>query len=385
MTSIAEAAERALLRLAADDYRGYDPYDALCSPLFRAPLLRTSHRARWAAQQTLKRVPINLRSLLGIKKGRNPVTLALAAQTCAQLARTRPTDHEKLDQMAGELVNELATARSPGYSGACWGYDFDWETRHAHIPAFTPTIVATGIVTNALDVVHCVFANEEATALCESAAQFVMTDLHRTHDDADGFCWSYSPSDNDVVLNATMKGARLCAQVYSATGREELRDAARASTAFVVRHQQPQGGWPYAVGDRRSWSDNFHTAYVLDCLAEYARRTDDATFADATERGWTFYRGRYFERDSIPKYYDDALYPIDATACAQSVLTLSGFGDMDTAQRVAEWTLKHLGRRDGSFAYRVHRTHVTRIHFARWSTAWIACAFATLAASQAEA
>ena len=382
--SIVAAADLSLRRLIADDFRGYDPYDTLCSPLFRLPLLRTSHHVRWAAQQTFKRIPVNVRPMLGIQKGRNPVTLALAAQTCAQLARVRPKQYAELHDLARRLVTELSASRSSGYSGACWGYDFDWEARHARIPAFTPTIVATGIVTNALDVVHSVFGIEEAFALCEDATKFVMEDLYRTYDDQGGLCWSYSPHDRQVVLNATMKGARLCAQVYSATGREDLRDAARASVTFVVGHQRPEGGWPYAIGDERAWSDNFHTAYVLDCLAEYAKRAQDMTFTDALERGWKFYRERYFHDDRIPKYYDDSLYPIDATACGQSVLTLCRFGDLATAQHVAEWTLKHLARGDGSFAYRVHRTHVTRTHFARWSTAWIACSLATLAAAQSQ-
>ena len=57
-----------------------------------------------------------------------------------------------------ELVAELARLSSPGYSGACWGYDFDWQTRFDHFPAFTPTIVATSFVTNALVAAHEAFA-----------------------------------------------------------------------------------------------------------------------------------------------------------------------------------------------------------------------------------
>lgn len=138
------------------------------------------------------------------------------------------------------------------------------------------------------------------------------------------------------------------------------------------------------IGDEPAWSDNFHTAYVLDRLAEYVKRAQDMTFADALERGWKFYCQSYFHNDPIPKSYDDSLYPIDVTACGQSVLTLCRFGDLATAQHVAEWMLKHLGRSDGSFAYRMHRTHGTRTHFARWFTAWIVCSLATLATAQSK-
>src|SRR5439155_24565816 len=72
--------------LVGEQFRGYDPYDGLSSPLFRSPLLRGSSHIRAAAQQLLKGLPVNLRPLLGIGKGYNPVTLGLALRAYAQLA-----------------------------------------------------------------------------------------------------------------------------------------------------------------------------------------------------------------------------------------------------------------------------------------------------------
>ncbi|MFN3393810.1 MAG: hypothetical protein ACK424_04565, partial [Candidatus Thermochlorobacter sp.] len=66
---LADSLLRLEQRIHADAYRGYDPYDALTSPLFKLPILRQHKTLRWGAQQVLKRLPINVRPLLFIPKG----------------------------------------------------------------------------------------------------------------------------------------------------------------------------------------------------------------------------------------------------------------------------------------------------------------------------
>ena len=380
LSIVSDAARRAEALVLAEDYRGYDPYDALMSPIFRHPPLR-ARVVRRGAQQVLRRLPINLRPVLMIRRGRNPTTLGLGLQAWALRASAPGTDHTVYAVEASRLVKELADVASSGWSGACWGYDFDWETRDSSVPAYTPTIVATGFVTNALHAAYERLGMRNALDLCESACTFVTNDLHRTPGEGRSFCWSYSPLDRGRVLNATAKGSRLLVQVGAATGRQDLFDDARNSLQFVVDHQRVDGSWPYAIDDPRSWADNFHTAYVLDALAEFALRTGDNCFAEATDAGWRYYRERFFEDGWLPKYYDTSLYPIDCTAVAQSMITLCRFGDVETALRIGAWATETLQRPDGAFVYRVGRHWTNRIHYMRWSTAWMLVGFATVLAA----
>src|SRR5438034_1776040 len=78
----------------AEGFRGHDPYDALLSPIFRLPLLRSLKIPRLAAQQALRRLPVNIRPLLGIPRGLNPVTLGLAVEAYAYLASADPKNAE---------------------------------------------------------------------------------------------------------------------------------------------------------------------------------------------------------------------------------------------------------------------------------------------------
>lgn len=374
-----ESLERLEAYLLQERYRGYDPYDALSSPLFRLPVLRSSKWLRVAGVQTLKRLPLNVRPVLRIKKGYNPVTLAFVLEGCAYLAQVdlgRSQDAYRV--RASELVEELARLRSQG-TGACWGYDFPWEARYGSLSAEMPTIVATGLVSNALFVSYRLLGLDEAFALCESAARFVLEDLPRLSADESAFCWAYFPGDNQRVLNATMKGAKLCAQVYSVTKNESYLRPATQTARFVARHQREDGSWPYAIGDRRSWADNFHTAYILDAFDEYQRCTGDPQFQDVLQRGLRYYLETFFAQGTIPKYYDDELFPIDATACAQSLLTLCRFNEIERASTVADWTIRHLQCSDGHFAYQVRRGYRITIPYMRWASAYMFAGLSRLA------
>jgi hypothetical protein len=377
--TVAQSLDRLEAHLTAERLRGYDPYDALSSPIFRLPVLRSAKWPRIAAEQAFKWSPLNFRAVLGVPKGHNPVSVAFILEASAYRAHV---DRERTNfyrECAAECIAELAQLRTEGYSGDCWGYPFDWEARYGRLPAGTPTIVATGIVSNSLFVAYRLLGLEDAFAMCESAARFVVEDLPRTEGTDGTFCWGYFPGDTQRVLNATMKGARLCAQVSSVTGDDRYLRLAIQTAGFVANHQREDGSWPYAVGDTRQWADNFHTAYVLDAFDWFEHCSRDSTFSDVKQRGWKYYRGNFFLNDQIPKYYPNEVYPIDATACAQSLLTLCRFGDVDTAARVAEWTVREMQCPDGHFAYQVRRRHVVRIPYMRWSSAYMYVGLSRLA------
>jgi len=101
-----------LLKYCRDhDWSGVDPYDALNSRVFARTPLRKSRLCRIASTQALKRLPINVRPLLGISNEQNPKALALFLSAFLRLSRQGLLGDEGLISVMTDRLTEL---RSPG-------------------------------------------------------------------------------------------------------------------------------------------------------------------------------------------------------------------------------------------------------------------------------
>ncbi|CAI8337207.1 MAG: Uncharacterised protein [Owenweeksia sp. TMED14] len=360
-----------------EDYRGYDPYDALKSPIFKLPFFKRNKLIRFGAQQVVKRLPFSIRSLLMIPKGYNPVTLGLSIQAYAYLILSEPENKEIYRQNITLLVTELKKLIPSGFSGACWGYDFDWEARNANIPAYQPTVVATGIITNALFIAYQITGCKASEKLIQSAAKFIVKDLNRSYKE-DSLCFSYSPFDHQQVFNASMKGVRVLAQAYSIGQNGQYKELARRAVDFVIAQQKENGSWGYSLANAGGWTDNYHTGYVLDCLDEYQKLTGDFQWSSNIEKGYAFYLKHFIVENGPPKFYHNNTYPVDCTAAAQTILTTLRFSDIEIASATAIWMIENMQKVNGSFAFRKFKYYTIKTSFMRWSDAWMFVALSQL-------
>jgi hypothetical protein len=331
---------------------------------------------RFGFQQLLKRSPVNLRSIFFISKGYNPVTLGLCIQAYTDLIEVFPSRKAEFEKKIDFLITELKKLIPRGFQGACWGYDFDWQSRYAEIPAFQPTVVATGIITNALYMCFKKTGNPQAIALCKSAADFVLHDLHRSYD-GNSFCFSYSPFDTLQIYNASAKGLRLLAQVYTETGDVSLRTTAGQASDYLLNRQQADGSWYYSEAGK--WIDNYHTGYMLDCLDEYIKCTGDDSIKPKLIKGFEFYKSHFFTSDGIPKFYPDKIFPVDSTGAGQSLLTLTRFDNIDMVNLTAKWMIDKMQSSSGYFYYQKSTYFTVKTSFMRWSNAWMLAGLSSFA------
>jgi hypothetical protein len=175
----------------SENFKGWDPYDGLNSRIFQAlPFLKKIPLCRLIVIQGFKRFPFNLRRLAMVPKEFNPKGIGLLLQGYCNLYKAIVANPELVSHLgtAGQIkdkINELAelliSLQSKGYSGACWGYNFDWQARRLFLfPKYTPTVVATNFCAVALIDAYEVTKNQEYLDVALSAAEFVMQDLHRT-------------------------------------------------------------------------------------------------------------------------------------------------------------------------------------------------------------
>ena len=365
----------------ARDFAGHDPFDALNSRIFQATPFARSETARLVWTQIIKRSPLNPRSLAGVPAEKNAKGIALFA--LAALANCRRSKTIEAESEARDLLEELISLQISGYSGAAWGYNFDWQSRHFFAARGTPMIVPTAFAARALFQAADTFRDERCLEIAHSSCEFILYDLKRTVETEDEVCFSYSPIDHTCVFNASLLAAETLASVGALTGENDFCELAVRAARYVVKRQRSDGAWVYGAAANQAWVDNFHTGYVLQSLSRIMNSCPGAEFGDALERGYKFWRERFFLADGWPKYYDDALYPADTHTAAAAIVTLLEMRPLDSgalslAEKVAAWLLNNMRDSSGFFYYQRKRFYTVRAPFMRWSQAWTTYALARL-------
>ncbi|MGZ5434956.1 MAG: delta-aminolevulinic acid dehydratase [Pyrinomonadaceae bacterium] len=394
---------------------GYDPYDGLNSSLFQATPLRHSRAARLAWTQLFKRSPINLRKIAGVPAERNAKGIALFA--LAALADYRRLQTKEAEVTARELLDDLIGMSLKGFHGACWGYNFDWQSRSFFAPKGTPTIIPTAFAARALCEAAEVIDRDEYLPFARTICDFILNDLSRSDETSEEVCFSYSPLDQTRVYNASLMAAEVLATVGGMLREQSLCEGAMRATRYVVRRQLNDGSWAYGADGHQTWSDNFHTGFILTSLSRTMRMLAIAgplsaggegeggevgrgltppqplptrgeghgnlDLESALVRGFEFWKERFFLSNGWPQYYPNRLYPADVHSTAAAIVTLVELrgrfpGTLELAERIASWSIENMRSSDGYFYYQRHRFHMTRIPYMRWSQAWMAYALSRL-------
>lgn len=368
----------------SQDYCGWDPYDGLNSKVFRFLNLHRSKLFRLAWIQLFKRNPINLRTLFLVPKGHNPKGIGLFLSAYSKLLAHRSkggkalADVDNLQAKIDRLASLLIDLRSPGYSGSCWGYNFDWQARGGlFFPANTPTVVATAYAAYGLFDAYEATGNRAYLDVALSAADFITNDLTRNYRLNGEFLFSYSVlPGNNTVYNASLLGSKVLARCYHYTGNEEHIKLARASVNACVRAQENDGSWVYGELPIQNWKDSFHTGFNLEAISDYIRYSNDDEPKNALEKGFDYYVQTFFTERGQPKYYNNKIYPIDIHSPAQLVVTVDALRKFRSSKnllgQVIQWTLKNMQSEGGYFFYQKKPTISTRIPYMRWSQAWMA-------------
>ncbi len=360
-------------------FRGYDPYDALNSPVLRG-LARSSKPLRIVFIQMMKKSPVNLRPLLGIRKGLNPKSLGLLLR--GYLKRHASAPNAGSAGRIESLKRFLGETRSPGYSGDCWGYDFDWQSRAFYLPKGTPTAVNSCFNGRACLEAYALQGDPGALKSARSVCDFVLGDLNRL-EDGETTAFSYSPLDRYFVHNATALASSHLAMTSKYTGEKALARAAGKAMGAVARRQRGDGTWPYGEDDvaRKTGTDSFHNGFILESLKVYAEGAGDDTYHQTLKRGLEAYQEKFFLADGAPKYFLEKAFPFDIHSAAQAIIVLSSMrkegADAGLCRKVLDWTLANLRDESGFFYYRKTGRATNRIPYMRWSQAWMFLALAT--------
>lgn len=366
--------------LEKNDYRAYDTFDGLSAPYLR-PLTFENKFLRTVLLQGVRRFPLNLRPLLGIKKCHSSKGMGFLARGFMRLHRT--TGEEHWGAKAHYALRWLIDHQSSGYRGACWGNHFDYQSRGFYLPKGMPTVVWTALIGHAFLDGFDHFKTDEYLEIAVQACEHILLDL-KTYPEGEGACINYIPGQECMVHNANTLGGSLLARTFSHTHDNKYLVTARKAMQYTAQNQRQDGSWWYGERANTHWVDNFHTAYVLDCFKSYSEFTGDDRFEQNLERGYDYWKTTFFLSDGTPKYYCQKTLPIDIQCCSQAIDTLVFFANRDPeglalAIKVAMWTVQNMQDVSGYFYYRRYSPWlVNRTPTLHWGQATMLCALSGL-------
>jgi hypothetical protein len=375
-----ESINRLAVWLEENDYQSYDTFDGLSSPYLR-PLTFNTKFLRQVLQQGVRRFPINLRPLIGIRRSHSSKGMGFLARGFIRLHQA--TGETIWRNRAESALRWLVENKSPGYAGACWGNHFDYQSRSGYLPKGVPTVVWTSLIGHAFLDAHEHFRQDGFLQVAISSCQHILRDLRHFPED-DAICISYTPMHDDRVHNASTLAASLLARTFTYTRNEMYRGLAEKAMHYTAGRQRSDCSWYYGEAPHYQWVDNFHTAYVLDSFKNYIVSTGDNRFRDVMMRGYQYWKHTFFLPNGTPRYYDHKTNPLDIQCCSQAIDTLVFFHDIDPdslslALKVADWTIQNMQDRTGYFYYRRYsRWLVNKTPTLHWGQATMLCALAGL-------
>lgn len=367
-----------------ENFKGFDPYDALSSPILKA-LSFNQRYLRIAFIQILKRLPFNIRPFLLIKKNYNPKGIGLFLWGYAKLYKVEGK-REYLEKI-NFFLELLEKIKSRGYSGNCWGYNFDWQSRAFYVPKYTPTIVNSSFIGHALIDTYRYTGNKQALEMAIPIKDFILKDLNRKNENGT-ICFSYTPVDHTAVHNANLLGASFLIRLYRYTSDPEVKDTALASFAYSLKYQKEDGSWYYAESDYQRWIDSFHTGFNLQSILYFLEEGFGKEHIDAFVKGVNFYSEKFFLENGIPKYYYNKVYPIDIHSAAQAIVFFSKLLNLLKSNKlqnnlafnvrfyssltikIIRWVIKNMQDKNGYFYFQKKKYYTIKIPYIRWAQAW---------------
>lgn len=202
------------------------------------------------------------------------------------------------------LGDEILAYSIPGYKGPCWGYPFDWQNNKDEVwPKNTPYITCTPYCYEAYLGLLEATGDKRYQELAEGIAGFIFGDLKNLHTGPDSAAGSYSPFDERQVVNATAYRAYILADAGKRFGRDDYLRDSRRNLNFVLESQAEDGSWLYAMNEKKSFIDNFHTCFNLKNLIKLNRILPGERVDASIRRGYAYYADNLIDDNGNPKSF----------------------------------------------------------------------------------
>lgn len=386
-----EAIQRFLSWFERQGGLGFDPYDLWGTP-YGIFSRRMYYAHRWLG--TCFVLPLTAMEIVHpgirarwIRPKRFAMADAHAIVGYLHLFKIFRTPHylEEAERLAQHLIEQSLA----GYSGACWGYPFDWQNVRGLWKKATPFATVSPYGYEALTALYDVTGKFSYLDTARSSLEFVLNDLHETTLKKGAAACSYSPYDRSLIVNASSYRAWMLMDGWSRFKDARFKTAALRNIRFVLSTQQGNGAWPYTIEKAQdAFVDNLHTCLVLKNLIRLNEILKDPQVTVALNRGYAFYRRVLIDPQGEPipfakaprlQFVKRELYDY-AEAIRMGLLLRHEIPEADKmARRLAETLIHRYQLPNGAFITRVYRGGWRHCFpFLRWPQAPMFSALAAL-------
>lgn len=300
----------------AKGIESFDPYDGINTPL--RFLLFNNNLLERILQQGIRLFPFNVRSVIGIKKMlHTKIVSDLLSANSILYKKTNDAEYLRKAQLLYKNLEEIGINSRNGIG---WGLNFNFTTRFVQADKTTPNLFQTINALHSLIDFYEVDNDEGVKEITKNGFSFILRDLKYTDKD-NSICWNYWKGLETQIYNVNGLIIGLLSRASKIIFIENVENLINRTINFLKQGQNEDGSWYYSQGDKANFVDGFHTGYILEGLS-IAKLNGFAIDEDMFTKGVEFYLKNLFQKNNLPKYYNNSVYPIDGQNCAQALQTL---------------------------------------------------------------
>ncbi len=352
-------------------YKSFDILDSLTNP-FINKITKDSELIRRIAIQINARLPVSIR-MIGMKSMMHTKTLSdFLSIYSLQYSRTQDDIYLKKAQ---NILEELLLIKIKTYSGIGWGLNFPYTTRFVNAGISTPNLYNTVNSLNAILDYYNLIHDSKIKNQIRTIISFVINDLGITNIDDDLAWISYFPNQKHATFNVNAMAAASFVRTNYVLDEELVKkETIIRLTKFIVKHQNSNGSWYYALSDNGKWIDGFHTGFILESLATIQSFYSNVPgLYSSLLSGYNYFISNLFTDDFWPSYYPKTKYPIESQNCAQAIQTIANISSVlkmnnrEKLKKIIENVISVLYNKKGYFYYKKSKNLTYKQIYFRWS------------------